>query len=141
MSCYISKIIFQVICGDGDHTPQFDEQLRLIQAGNEQEALKKAIQIGLEEQNTFNNSRDESVIWSFIDVAELQRVTELKDKTELYSRIVEPENEENYVDLIELRAERVSSNCERQSIDRLLGSSLSLYGCDYARNTNRKRAG
>src|SRR3546814_14676271 len=89
MSCYISKIIFQVICGDGDHTPQFDEQLRLIQAGNEQEALKKAIQIGLEEQNTFNNSRDESVIWSFIDVAELQRVTELKDKTELSSRIVE----------------------------------------------------
>ncbi|HEY9560433.1 MAG TPA: DUF4288 domain-containing protein [Anseongella sp.] len=126
MSWYISKIIFQVICGDGDHTPQFDEQLRLIQAGNEQEALKKAIQIGLEEQNTFNNSRDESVIWSFIDVAELQRVTELKDKTELYSRIVEPENEENYVDLIELRAERVRSNCERQSIDSLLGSSLSL---------------
>ncbi|QEC51679.1 uncharacterized protein DUF4288 [Anseongella ginsenosidimutans] len=126
MGWYISKIIFQVICGDGEHTPQFDEQLRLIQAGNEQEALKKAIEIGLEEQNTFNNSKDESVIWSFIDVAELQRVNELKDKTELYSRIVEPENEENYVGLIELRAERVRSNCERQSIDSLLGSSLSL---------------
>lgn len=126
MSWYISKIIFQVICGDGEHTPQFDEQLRLIQAKNEQEALKKAIEIGLEEQNTFNNSKDESVIWSFIDVSELQRVNELKDKTELYSRIVEPENEENYVGLIELRAERVRSNCERQSIDSLLGSSLSL---------------
>ncbi|MFS8616898.1 MAG: DUF4288 domain-containing protein, partial [Solitalea sp.] len=118
--------IFQVICGDGEHTPQFDEQLRLIQAKNEQEALKKAIDIGLEEQNTFNNSRDESVIWSFIDVTELQRVTELKDKTELYSRIVEPENEESYVDLIEIRANRVRSNCDRQTIDTLLGSSLSL---------------
>lgn len=126
MSWYISKIIFQVICGDGEHTPQFDEQLRLIQAENEQEALKKAVEIGLEEQNTFNNSKDESVIWSFIDVVELQRVNELKDKTEIYSRIVEPENEENYVGLIELRAERVRSNCERQSIDSLLGSSLSL---------------
>src|SRR3546814_20555650 len=127
MSWYISKIIFQVICGDGDHTPQFDEHLRLIQAGNEQEALKKAIQIGLEEQNTFNNSRDESVIWSFIDVAELHRVTELKDKTELYSRIVEPENEENYVYLIELRSARVRSTCERQSIHSFLVSCLSLY--------------
>src|SRR3546814_17098216 len=117
MSWYISKIIFQVICGDGDHTPQFDEQLRLIQAGNEQEALKKAIQIGLEEQNTFNNSRDESVIWSFIDVEELHRVPELKDKTELYSRIVEPENAEKYVDLIKLRADRVSKNCGRQTIE------------------------
>lgn len=126
MSWYISKIIFQVICGDGEHTPQFDEQLRLIQAKNEKDALKKAIEIGLEEQNTFNNSRDESVIWSFVDVSELQRVNELKDKTELYSRIVEPENEENYVGLIELRAERVRSNCERRSIDSLLGSSLSL---------------
>ncbi len=126
MNWFIAKIIFQVICGDGEHTPQFDEQLRLIQAKNEQEALKKAIDIGLEEQNTFNNSRDESVIWSFIDVTELQRVTELKDKTELYSRIVEPENEESYVDLIEIRANRVRSNCDRQTIDTLLGSSLSL---------------
>lgn len=126
MSWYISKIVFQVICGDGEHTPQFDEQLRLIQAENEQHALKKAIEIGLEEQNTFNNTKDESVIWSFIDVSELQRVNELKDKTELYSRIVEPENEENYVGIIELRAERVRSNCERQAIDSLLGSSLSL---------------
>ncbi|HYH57003.1 MAG TPA: DUF4288 domain-containing protein [Anseongella sp.] len=126
MSWYIAKIVFQVICGDGEHTPQFDEQLRLIQAENEQQALKKAVEIGLEEQNTFNNSKDESVIWSFIDVSELQRVNELKDKTELYSRIVEPENEENYVGIIELRAERVRSNCQRQSIDSLLGSSLSL---------------
>lgn len=126
MSWFISKIIFQVICGDGEHTPQFDEQLRLIHAANEQEALKKAINIGLEEQNTFNNSKNESVIWSFVDVTELQRVNELKDKTELYSRIVEPENEESYVDLIEIRANRVRSNCDRQSIDTLLGSSLSL---------------
>lgn len=126
MSWYIAKIVFQVICGDGEHTPQFDEQLRLIQAENEQEALRKATEIGIEEQNTFNNSKNESVIWSFVDIPELQKVVELKDKTELYSRIVEPDNEESYVETIGIRADRVRSNCERRSIDNLVGSSLSL---------------
>jgi hypothetical protein len=27
--------------GNGDHTPQFDEQVRLITAGDEEEALEK----------------------------------------------------------------------------------------------------
>ncbi|MFS8617024.1 MAG: DUF4288 domain-containing protein, partial [Solitalea sp.] len=68
MNWFIAKIIFQVICGDGEHTPQFDEHLRLIQAKTEQEMLKKSIDLGLEEQSTFNNTRDESMIWSFTDV-------------------------------------------------------------------------
>ena len=30
MNWYLSKIIFRIICGEGRHTPQFDEHLRLI---------------------------------------------------------------------------------------------------------------
>jgi len=27
MNWYLAKLVFRIICGDGDHTPQFDEQL------------------------------------------------------------------------------------------------------------------
>ena len=42
MNWYLTKIVFQIICGDGDHTPQFDEQLRLIRADKKEEALLNA---------------------------------------------------------------------------------------------------
>jgi hypothetical protein len=29
MQWYLAKLVFQIICGDGNHRPQFDEQLRL----------------------------------------------------------------------------------------------------------------
>ena len=30
MKWYLAKIVYRIICGEGNHTPQFDEQLRLI---------------------------------------------------------------------------------------------------------------
>ena len=42
MNWYMAKIVFRIICGEGHHTPQFDEQLRLIGATNEEEAFEKA---------------------------------------------------------------------------------------------------
>jgi hypothetical protein len=42
MNWYLTKIVFQIICGDGDHTPQFDEQLRLISASSKEAAISKA---------------------------------------------------------------------------------------------------
>ena len=49
MNWYLSKIIFRIICGEGRHTPQFDEQLRLIAATDEQQAFEKAMAIGEKE--------------------------------------------------------------------------------------------
>ena len=46
MNWFMAKIVYRIICGEGDHTPQFDEQLRLIVADNEEEALKKGYAIG-----------------------------------------------------------------------------------------------
>jgi len=30
MNWYLAKMVFRIICGEGNHTAQFDEQLRLI---------------------------------------------------------------------------------------------------------------
>jgi len=79
MQWYLAKIVFRIHCGDGQHTPQFDEQFRLINAIQEEEAFEKARAIGFSEEDTFLNKKDKLVKWEFIDVAELHRIDKLID--------------------------------------------------------------
>lgn len=104
MNWFLVKIVYRIICGDGEHTPQFDEQLRLITAENEKEALEKAVSIGKQEEDCFYNNAEKLVQWKFINVAELYRIAHLADGAELYSRIEEKENGDLYTELVHKRA-------------------------------------
>jgi hypothetical protein len=108
MNWYLAKITYQIICGNGNHTPQFDEQLRLIGALDENEAFSKARSIGLQEQETFFNQKQQLVQWIFINVSELNQL-DLFDGAEVYSRITEQDNAEIYIDLLHLKAEEIQS--------------------------------
>ncbi|MCU7552073.1 DUF4288 domain-containing protein [Chitinophagaceae bacterium LB-8] len=108
MNWFLAKITYQIICGDGDHTPQFDEQLRLIGASNEKEAFAKAKKIGLSEEDNFYNQKQQLVQWVFINVSELNQL-DLVDGAELYSRITEQDHAGRYIDLIHLKAEEIQS--------------------------------
>jgi hypothetical protein len=110
MNWYLSKIIFRIICGEGDHTPQFDEQLRLIAARDEEEAYNKAIAIGQREQDAFYNHEQQLVQWKFINVAELYRFSGLLDGAEMYSRIHETDDPEAYTDLVNRRSEHIRAS-------------------------------
>src|SRR5215207_499249 len=70
MKWYLAKVVYRIICGDGHHTAQFDEQLRLLTARHEEEALEKAIAIGMQEEEVFYNDRKQLVQWKFIDITE-----------------------------------------------------------------------
>jgi Domain of unknown function (DUF4288) len=107
MNWYLSKIIFRIICGEGQHTPQFDEQLRLISARDENEAFRKAFDIGEREQEGFYNDDQKLVQWKFINVAELYRLSGLLDGAEMYSRIQETDDAEAYIDLANRRADHI----------------------------------
>lgn len=104
MNWYLTKLIYQIICGNGEHTPQFDEQLRLIEAYDELEAFHKAQKIGEHEQDTFFNSKEKLVQWKFIDVCEVHKLDELIDGAEIYSRIKEEEDGDIYIKVIKLKA-------------------------------------
>ena len=104
MNWYLTKLVYQIICGDGAHTPQFDEQLRLIQAYDELEAFYKAQRIGEHEQETFLNSKEKLVQWKFIDVCEVHKLGGLIDGAEIYSRIKEEENGAIYKNVVKLKA-------------------------------------
>jgi hypothetical protein len=104
MNWYLTKIVFRIICGDGNHTAQFDEQLRLISAEDKKSAFIKARQIGQCEEEIFLNVKQEPVHWKFINVSEVYKLGELLDGAELFSRIDEKGDADGYIDIINDKA-------------------------------------
>ncbi len=94
MNWYLAKMVFRIICGEGEHTPQFDEQLRLVAGNSKEEAFRKAQEMGQQEEEAFYNRKEQLVQWQFINISELYRLSELIDGAELYSRIEEKDNAE-----------------------------------------------
>ena len=100
-------MVFRIICGEGEHTPQFDEQLRLVAGLSKEEAFQKAREMGQKEEEAFYNSKDQLVQWQFINISELYLLNELIDGAELYSRIEEKENADSYINVVRARAEQI----------------------------------
>lgn len=107
MNWYLAKMVFRIICGDGNHTAQFDEQLRLIAASSKEEAFHKAQLLGGREEEMFFNRNQQLVQWQYISVSELYQLNELIDGAELYSRIEEQENADAYLHIIQKKAEQI----------------------------------
>lgn len=114
MNWYLTKLVYRIICGNGEHTAQFDEQLRLIAAENEDEAFTKAQSTGLKEQDCFKNANQQIVQWKFINVAELYKLQEFIDGAELYSMIRETGDAESYINFIETRAAHIQQKQTHQ---------------------------
>lgn len=109
MNWYVAKIVFRIISGDGNHMPQFDEQLRLIHAKDEDEAFDKARQIGREEEDSFMNQKNQLVQWSFINIPELNKLPSLSDGVEIYSKVNEYDNAKNFIDTVNEKAGNIGT--------------------------------
>ncbi len=110
MNWYIAKIVYEIICGEGHHAPQFDEQLRLIQASGASEALTIAIEIGQQEAISFQNDKQQLVQWKFIAVPELHAIATGTHGAELFSRIREVDDAPAYREVIFTRAHSLQLN-------------------------------
>ena len=119
MNWYLSKLVYQIICGDGSHRPQFDEQLRLIHAANESEAFMRAYDYGCREADTFLNEKQHLVRWKFINVSELYKISSLIDGAELYSRIQEAENADQYIANVHGKAAHIQTGGTLQQLQLL----------------------
>lgn len=107
MNWYLVKMVFRIRCGNGDHTAQFDEQLRLIAAGSKEEAFHKAQSLGGREEEVFFNQQQQLVHWQFISVSELYQLDKLADGAEIYSRIEEREHADLYLQMLYKKAEQI----------------------------------
>ena len=104
MKRFLAKLVFQIVCGSGNHTAQFDEQLRFIYAEDELHAFYKARLLGegdciAEEMKDIVNVR-----WKFIDVTELLMLSNDTDGTEIYSVIREEADANLYIRSIQRTA-------------------------------------
>lgn len=105
MNWYLAKLVYQFICGNGMHTAQFNEQLRLIVAEDALHAFYKARLIG--ERETLDITNDGvDIKWKFIDVVEILPVNNLSDGAELWSFMNEDLNAEQYI-----RSTQQKANC------------------------------
>lgn len=107
MNWYLARTVFRIVCGEGNHLAQFDEQLRLIQAADKKRAFQKAQDIGKKDEEIFFNLQHQPVRWQFIGISELYQLNEMIDGAELYSRIEERDNAEVYIDIVHKKAAQI----------------------------------
>ncbi|HKH62637.1 MAG TPA: DUF4288 domain-containing protein [Flavitalea sp.] len=114
MNWFLAKIIFRIVCGNGMHTPQFDKQLRLIQAEDETKAYEKACLVGEQEQVSFLNHQEQLIQWKFINVSELYKLSALIDGAELYSRVQEVDDADHYIGVVNKKAAHIKEKVTHQ---------------------------
>lgn len=107
MKWFLSKLVFQVICGTGDHTPQFDEQLRLIYAEDELHAFHKARLLGEGDCMKEEPVNCIAVQWKFIDVSELHCLQVDTDGAEIFSQMKEEADASVYIRRVQKDAGRL----------------------------------
>lgn len=112
MNHYLAKLVYQIICGDGTHTAQFDEQLRFLSASNREEALQKGNAIGLQEEEIFGNDKNQLVQWKFIAVTEVHSLHKLADGAEVFSQIHETEDALSYSRFVQHKARLLRETLE-----------------------------
>ncbi|HEX6224230.1 MAG TPA: DUF4288 domain-containing protein [Chryseolinea sp.] len=108
MNWYITKIVFNITAEQTSN--QFDEQLRLVNAGSKEEAFLKARTIGLKEEDTFYNDKMKEVKWEFVNVSEIIPLNALVDGAELYSRIHETPEATKYIHFVHQKAIALRKN-------------------------------
>lgn len=89
MEPFIAALIFRINCDDV-RSVQYEEQWRLIYAGNHEAALEQARQIGQEEEATFPDRLGRLISWQFVAVKSLEAVA-LSQGALLFSSVTEVE--------------------------------------------------
>lgn len=105
---FLAKLVFQISVDGKDHTPQFEEQFRLIKADELAWAVEKATIIGRMDENNFLNTRQQRVYWKFIETVDVLPLDGINDGMELYVQTEEPENVNSYIEIVKSKARRLT---------------------------------
>jgi hypothetical protein len=100
MKRYLVKLMFNINIDNGNHATQFDEQIRVIESQDLENAFQKARFIGRQEEETFLNLDKKPVNWKFIDVVDLYPLENIKDGEQVYSVTHEKEDTNAFISYI-----------------------------------------
>lgn len=85
MAYYLATLVFHIELKPNSGMDQFDEQFRLIIAQDETGALIKAEEMGLAEEETFENENSQIVNWLFLGTTRLIHLSRLVDGDLVFS--------------------------------------------------------
>ncbi len=108
MNWFVAKLIFEIKSEDSQ-VPQFDEQLRLIEAVDASLALEMAYQMGLMQKEDLLTSQKHLITWDFVAVTEIQEIGEIAHGKEIHYKITEPDKAEQYLALVREKANRLKT--------------------------------
>ena len=114
MKWYVSEIIVQCSVGATKRKSLlYERQIKIFKAGNSEDAYKRALKLGKQENFSYRNTLNQIVHWKFIALVELDVLDEKpKDGSEIYYSISrrKPKNEiKNKKDLSVFWCERNKS--------------------------------
>jgi hypothetical protein len=98
MSWFLVKMVFRIICGNGQHKPQFDEQIRLVLSVNIKSAIEKSKQLAAEETKVSH-----MVQWKLVAITDIYPFNGGMDGAELFSKITEEEQEAAFIHTLQLK--------------------------------------
>jgi hypothetical protein len=104
MKSYLVKLVFNIDIDNGKNASQFDEQTRLINAKNTEEAFFKARNIGKQEESSFLSKDKKKVSWKFIDVADLYELQNIKDGEQLYATTHERTDADSFIEFVKRKS-------------------------------------
>jgi hypothetical protein len=114
---YLAKMVFRIIVGDGSHTPQFEEQFRLLPAEDALDAFHLARKTGDAEQVIRRLTITAGVEWEFIDVTELYLLDSRITGTGIFSRQYEVQDVLTHKKEVRRKAGYLINHCTEQFID------------------------
>ena len=100
---YLAKLVFNIVTLQANNRMQFEEQLRLVEAEDLEEAFLKARAIGIGQEEIIYREGTPATKWEFIDVADLIAVPALGNGTEIYSQIHETKESREYIHSVHQR--------------------------------------
>ncbi|HEX4957322.1 MAG TPA: DUF4288 domain-containing protein [Lacibacter sp.] len=105
MNWFLVKMVFQIVCGNGCHKAQFEEQIRLIRAAGITAAIEKSKMLAAGEVQP-----NQWVQWKFIAVTDIYPFTTGIDGAEVFSKVTEEEYEAAYIHTLELKEKAIQQN-------------------------------
>src|SRR5688572_13518311 len=94
MNRFLIKMNFQIRIAE--ENSRFDEQLRVMDALNEEEALFKGIALGKGEETLYLNSEAEEVSWKFLGISDVINLTAMKPGDLVTERLCRKTDHESY---------------------------------------------
>jgi hypothetical protein len=104
MNWYLAKIVFKIASAKAAAVAQFDEQLTLIEAASEEEAILKSRIHGIREEAASLADGSQLSKWEFVNVAELLLIPRFQHGAELYSQVHETSEGLSYINYVHNKA-------------------------------------